>query len=152
MIRSQGHSGDSGGLIFPAIIVSSLPMDRPDDPEVNDYRFPRIYEWLASSTAHVAAEAWVRQPRTYAEVCLNALEPRASWATNVSELLRDPLVSNRPVPNGTPVTICIGLREPLHANPPACDTGVPLPWALCNTPYGLWFSHYVDPLSLLCNG
>ena len=150
MISSQGHSGDAQGLIFPAIIVSSVPFDRPDESETT-FRFPRIYEWLATSTAHVCAPSLVMAPRVPFGPCLNAIDRRGSWARNISEEYYDPLINNRPVPNGMPVTICVGMPKPIYVRSPDCNIPVITPVLQCAMPSGMWFSHWVDPTSMICN-
>ena len=149
MIRGSAHSGDSAMLSFPAVIVGSKPSAAPHQDPPNEFLFPRIYEWRPSEGPQVIA-AWWREAIVPGG-CENVADPELSWATNFSESFYDPSLNNFPVPNGTPVMICYGLLPPPSRKPPLCNSFDPIPGLVCVPRYGVWFSHWVDPESIICN-
>ena len=149
MIRSGSHTGDLHGLIFPAIITQSKPVDRPDVPETDNFRFPRYYEWVASSSSQVVSD--MLEGVLVGAACLNLMVPYNGWALNKAEGGYDLQMNNTPVPRGTPVIICIGPQPSIVKHPPKCEFVLPMPWIVCAPPHGLWFYHWCDPPSFLCN-
>ena len=156
MIHSTSHRINPLSMGFPAVVVSSKPLD-PDVHDTDDIKhFPRIYEWKASEGSQVMA-SWWKIAKTYTLpsgpwVCVNEADPLLGWATNVSERFYDSSLHNNPVPVGTPITICNGRMPMPEVNPPECTPPMPETVINCAPSTGIWFSCWVDPRSIMCRG
>jgi hypothetical protein len=148
-------------LAFPALIVSSKPLD----PDVQDppggFLWPRIYSWTAAISSQAMGARW-KWTRVSVEpsICKNEIDAISGWAVNVTEKFLDVRLRRLPVPVGTPIIMCAGLPLVPLPHTPDCDQP-DIPWQKCCDvlfggrecvePTGVWFAHWMDPESLVCN-
>jgi hypothetical protein len=152
---------------FAAVILQSRPVcleetncvgQNTPSGECLETSRPWNYDWRSSFAPILQTKHFVVK-RISTGVCRNILSSVCGRAYNVAETIYDPDVFPFPVPYGTPVIMNIG--KPWRVYDPTVTTpgdprrcpavGLPPPVIIpTRAPY-IWFNHYVDPQSCICD-
>lgn len=153
----KGAAGDTGiyTVTFVAVIGASKPMipTLPDEDPL--LKFPKLYEWTApfgwpARSARMAGVVVRHDDPPAPDECLNLIDDDYGLAVNRSEFFADANIHQNIVPPGMPVIMCFsfphGLYDPLRP----CS-GLPGGNILTERPPPIWFDHYMDPQSEICD-
>lgn len=147
--------GNEYTAIFPANVGLSIPAVSadPQDP-ASLFLFPRLYEWTSVFGNHYQTARWVgviENPIDPTQRCYNEVSIEGARAWNMAERFYDPSVKQKIVPFGMPVMMVMSWHNSLF-HETGCQGGITPPVVDTTRPPAIWFYHWMDPYSRICQG